>query len=146
MRVRALLTTSLLLAAVSARADWETGVVPEGSNAYTIERHAVRLNVIGKSAFGLTDRLELSSYLPLIIFPNIGLKYRLIDAPNFALALEGDLGAGAFPIAAGGILPLPGGIFGGGAAGLLLGSAQMAELHVSVRKKRRIKPAKLGWC
>lgn len=116
-----------------AHADWETGLVPEGSTAATIEKHAFRLNVIGKSAFGLSDSVELSSYVPLIICPNLGLKVRLFETPHWLMALEGDVAAGGLPLAGAAILPVPGLIAGGAAAGLALGSAQLLEAHVGLR-------------
>ncbi|MBX7100168.1 MAG: hypothetical protein K1X89_20805, partial [Myxococcaceae bacterium] len=130
MRCIALL---LVLLSGLAHADWEDGSFPEGSTAATVKRHEFRLNLIGKSAFGITDRVELSSYLPLVIFPNLGLKVRLLDAAAVKLAFEVDLGAGALPLVGGGALPFPGGVLAGGAGGLLLGSVQLGELHLSLK-------------
>lgn len=123
----------LALVASVVHADWETGLVPEGSTAATVERHAFRLNVVGKSAFGLSDSVELSSYLPLIICPNLGLKVRLFETPHWLAALEGDVAVGGFPLAGAAILPVPGLIAGGAAAGVAVGSAQLLEAHVGLR-------------
>lgn len=124
---------ALVLLSSLAQADWENGLVPEGSTAATIERHAVRLNIIGKSAFGLTDSVELSSYVPLLICPNLGLKVRLLETPRWLAAIEGDLAVGGFPLAGAAILPVPGILAGGAGAGVALGSAQLLEAHVGLR-------------
>src|SRR4051794_19777638 len=63
---------------VSAQADWQRGHVVEGDSAYTVPGGAARLSLLGRSALGLSNRVELSTYLPLdlVLFPNLSLKYR----------------------------------------------------------------------
>jgi hypothetical protein len=110
---------------------WEDGRVPEFSNAYTLQRHEFRLNILGRSSYAINNRLEVSSYLPLIMTPNVSLKYRFFDQGNFASAFEVGTAAGAFPVAfATGIL-LPGVVIGVGAAGFVKGSDNHLKLYSS---------------
>ncbi len=110
---------------------WEDGRVPEFSNAYTLQRHEVRLNVLGRSSYAINNRLEMSSYLPLIIMPNVSFKYRFLDRGDFASAFELGTAGGLFPVAiATGIL-LPGAIVGGGTAGFIKGHDNHIKLYSS---------------
>jgi len=133
----------LLLVLVSplARADFAPGEVPAAMNAYTEPRHALRLSLLGTSAFGFTERTELATYLvaDALLFPNLRLEHRFGDGggPLVVSAMAG-AGAGAWPVAAGGVLPLPGGIVVGGGAGLAFGSIQTATLIATVRPARML--------
>ena len=115
-----------------ARADWEDGRVPEGANAFTVRRHELRLNVLGRSAVGLTDRLEAArSYLPPVVLPNLGLKYRAVETELFNLAFEVDGIGGWLPWVTGLALPLPGGGIAAAGAGGVAGSVQATEALLS---------------
>src|SRR5262249_54841418 len=61
------------------------------------------------SSFGITDRVEISTYLPLdlVLFPNLGLEFQLHDDGVWASSFKLTLGAGAYPIVGGGIIPYP---------------------------------------
>jgi hypothetical protein len=114
-------------------ADWDAGRFPEGDNAWTLPQWHLRLNILGRSAIGLTDRLELSTYLPLdlALFPNFGLKYRFLDTGRWGSALELNAAGGIYPIPVASAFPLPGGILGGAGIVFLFGAFQGATLHVS---------------
>jgi len=115
-----------------ARAEWEDWRVPEGANAYTVKRHDLRLDLIGRSAFGITSRVELSTYLLLdaVLFPNLGLKVRVADTPRVAVAVEGHVGGGLYPVAGGGLLPFPPVAFG--SVGFVAASFQLIGTQVTV--------------
>jgi hypothetical protein len=110
---------------------WEDGRVPEFSNAYTLHRHEFRLNVIGRSSYAITDKLEVSSYLPLLITPNISFKYRFLDHGNFASSFELGTAGGLFPIAVATGIVLPGGAVGAGTAGFIKGSDNHIKIYSS---------------
>jgi len=114
-----------------AQADWQSGHVVEGESAYTVRGGNGRVSLLGRSAIGLGDRVELSTYLPLdaLLFPNLSLKYRFFESDSFALALKGGAGGGLYPIAAG--LTLPFGVAVGG-AGLVAASYQNIDLTLSM--------------
>ncbi len=139
-RLPTLLACSCLVATSSAaaRADWERGVVPEGANAYTIERHAFRLDLIGRSALGLSARTELSTYVLLdaLLFPNFELKVNLVDDAQVGWALSGGIGAGILPYAAGGALPYP--PVAVGVIGVAAASIQHFGTQVSLRPAPRL--------
>ena len=113
-----------------ARADWQ-GHVVEGDSAYTVRGGGARLSLLGRSAIGLGDRVELSTYLPLdaVLFPNLSLKYRFVQSEVVALALKAGAGGGLYPVAVG--LTLPFGVAVGG-AGLVGASYQNIDLTLSV--------------
>lgn len=116
---------------VFALTEWENGINPEGSNAYTLKRHIFRLNVFGRSSYGITDKLEVSTIIPLFFFPNFSFKYRFYEKEKFAAAYQISAGAGIYPLVGGGILPGPGIIVAAGAAGFFGGSLQCFELHAT---------------
>src|SRR3954462_14413209 len=88
---------------VSAQADWQRGHVVEGDSAYTVPGGGARLSLLGRSALGLSNRVELSTYLPLdvVLFPNLGLKYRFFESDSVAFAARAGVGGGMYPVAAG---------------------------------------------
>jgi len=110
---------------------WEDGKVPEFSNAYTLHRHEFRLNVLGRSSYALSNRLEMSCYLPLIITPNLSLKYRFFDNGTFASALELGTARGVFPLGVATGIVLPGIAVGVGTAGFVTGSDNYVKLFSS---------------
>jgi hypothetical protein len=118
----------------SARADWEDGRVPEGDSAFTVPRHMLRLGLVGRSAVGLTGRLELSTHLPLdlLLFPNLALKYRFVDGERIASAIKLGAGGGAYPVLVGavmGFVPL-------GFLGLVGGAYEQAQIDVTLHPSR----------
>ena len=126
------------LAALPARADWEDGRVPEGDNAFTLRRHTLELSLLGRSSFGITDRVEISTYLPLdcVLFPNLGLEFQLHDDGVWASSFKLTLGAGAYPVVGGGIIPYP--PIATGFAGFVLAGFEEGELMVSARPARAL--------
>jgi len=122
----------------SMHVGWQKGRLPEFSNAYTLQRHEFRLNVLGRSSFACSNRFEISSYLPLIICPNISFKYKFIDKAWFASALEAGTAGGIFPVAAAGGIILPGAAAGAATIGLLHGSDNHVKLFLSVRASNKL--------
>ena len=110
---------------------WADGRVPEFGTAYTLHSHEVRLNVLGRSSYAMSDKMEMSFYLPLIIAPNLFFKYRFVDTKCFASALEVGAAGGIFPVAAASGILLPGAAVGGGTVGLVHGSDYHAKLYLS---------------
>ena len=110
---------------------WADGKVPEFGTAYTLHAHEVRLNILGRSSYAISDKMEASFYLPLIIAPNIFFKYRFVDTKCFAAALEAGALGGIFPLAAATGIVLPGAAVGGGTVGLIHGSDLHAKLYLS---------------
>jgi hypothetical protein len=133
-----LVCLGLLLLASPARADWEDGRVPEGGNAFTLGRHVGEISLLGRSGVGLTDGVELSTMLPLdlVLFPNLGIKFRLFDDERWASSFKLTLGAGAYPVIGGGILPYP--PIAGGFVGFVAAAFQSGEVAVSWRAARPI--------
>jgi hypothetical protein len=129
----------LLLVPARAHAGYTDGDVPEGGNASTLGRHAVRLSLIGESGIGLTDHTELSTFLlyDAVLFPNLQLEHRFMDG-TLAASWSVGLGAGALPIVAGTALPLPGGIVGAAGVGVIGAAEEHAALHLSWRAARSI--------
>ena len=124
--------------AVPARADWEDGRVPEGDNAFTLRRHELELSLLGRSGFGITDAVEISTYLPLdlVLFPNLGLEVRLFDDGRWASSCKLTLGAGAYPVVGGGFLPYP--PVAAGFVGFVAAAFQAGEIMVSGRPGRAV--------
>jgi hypothetical protein len=118
------------LLAATAHADWDpNGHIPEGGdNAWTIGRHDLRVSILGPTAFGITDRVELSTFLPLdlLLFPNLALKWRFHEAPNGSYAAKLGVGGGAYPIIGGAFIPYP--PTGAGFIGLIGASYQKLDL------------------
>lgn len=110
---------------------WEDGRVPEFSNAYTLRQHELRLNILGRSSYAISNRLEVSSFLPLIIMPNVSFKYRFIDRGNFASSFEVGTAGGALPVGVATGIVLPGAIIGGGTGGFIRGSDNHLKLYSS---------------
>ena len=100
---------------------WQDGHVPEFSTAYTLHRHEVRLNLMGRSSFAFGNKVELSIYIPLQLTPNFALKYKFVDKKYFASALEIGAAVGIFPLGVAAAIVMPGGGVGGGTIGLLNG-------------------------
>jgi hypothetical protein len=100
-RVRPLLFLALLWAA-PARAETPTpdpltAVDPAPvvdapiveDTAHTLRAHEVKLGLL-QSSYGLTDRLQLDSFLWLYLLSdvNLGLKYQVLNRPNLQLSAE----------------------------------------------------------
>ena len=118
--------------------NWEQGKVPDFTNAYTLNRHELRLNLFGRSAYAFTDRFEVSSFIPVVFLPNLSFKYRYIDNPHFAAAFEAGVATGALPLAIASGLLLPGAVIGAGTAGVLHGSDYSAKLHATWRPGKKV--------
>lgn len=110
---------------------WEDGRVPEFSNAYTLHRHEFRINVLGRSSYAISNRLEVSTYLPLFMSPNVSFKYRFFDRGNFASAFELGSVRGALPLSVATGLILPGAAIGAGTAGFVRVSDNYLKLYAS---------------
>jgi hypothetical protein len=134
--LRRALPLLLLLSSAPASADWEDGRVPEGDNAFTLERHTLELSLLGRSGFGVTRSFEISTYLPLdlALFPNLGFEWRLYEGPTWAASFKLTLGAGAYPIVGGGIIPYP--PVAAGFVGFVAAGFEEGELMVSARAAR----------
>ena len=82
---------ALLLAGIpcAARADVDADHPLLDSTGYTLRAHEVQLGVL-QSSFGVTDRLQLDSFLlaDLVTFINLGAKLNVVRAPNLAVAVE----------------------------------------------------------
>lgn len=125
----------LLLAIPSvAHADYRPGEVPEATNAFVHKRHEVRLSLLGTSDFALTDRTEIGTYLlaDALLFPNLRLEHQLGQSEHVATSFTLGAGAGVYPLAAGGVLPLPGAVVAGGGVGFAWGSVQSASVTTTV--------------
>ncbi len=116
---------------------WQDGRVAEFNNAYTLRKNEIRLNIAGRSSWAITDRLEMSVFLPLIILPNVSFKYRFLDKPHFAIASELGGAIGIIPVAAASGLLMPGGAFGAGTLGLLTGSDIYYKMYFSWKPCRK---------
>lgn len=126
------LAVAVLSTAAPAHAEWRDSRVPEGDTAFTVPRGGVRLSLLGRSAVGLGDRVELSTYLPLdvILLFNLSLKWRFYEGDEWASSAEATVIAGAYPVAVGAaFLPF---IVAGG-AGLVAGSYQSFAFTESYR-------------
>jgi hypothetical protein len=110
---------------------WADGRVWEFSNAYTIRKHEWRLDVFGPSSFGITDKLEVKSYIQLLLSPNISFKYRFLDEGRFSMAIEPGASLGGLPVAAAVGILLPGGAVGGGTVGVVTFSDVFVKLYAS---------------
>lgn len=116
---------------------WHDGRIPEYENAYTLRRHEVRLHTFGRSAYGLTNRLEMSSYLLLILSPNVSFKYRFADTRHFAAAYEFGTADGLLPVFVADGLVLPGGAVGGATAGFLTYTDFFGKFYFSYKPSRK---------
>lgn len=117
---------------------WQNGKVAEFHSAYTLPRHQFRLNTVGRSSYTLSDRTELSSYLPLLFLPNLSVKHRFFDRPGFAAAYEGGAAVGLIPFAAASGLVLPGAALGVGTVGVFTGSDVYGKLYLSWKPSKKI--------
>lgn len=117
---------------------WEDGRVPEFSNAYTLRCNEIKLNILGRSSIALSDKLEMSTYLPLIVTPNVAFKYRFLDSRFFALAIEVGTAVGIFPIAFASGFLLPGVAVGAGSIGLLHGYDSHLKLFLSFKPTKKL--------
>lgn len=141
MRLRLALLATLATAALasSARADWEDGRVPEGGdNAYTLGRHQLRVPILGATTFGLSSRVELSTYAPLdlVLFPNLAVKWRFHETDTTAVAAKLGAGGGIYPIVGGAIIPYP--PTGAGFFGFVAAGTQKLDLTASTRTSRML--------
>src|SRR5207248_1872002 len=98
-------------------------------NAYTVGSGNVRLGLVGRSAVGLTSRLELSTYgaLDLLLFPNFSIKYRFYDGEIVSASLQLGAGGGAYPVVVGAVL----GFIPFGFLGIIGGAYEQAKLDLS---------------
>lgn len=136
MSSRAAIVCTLLVAlAPLAHADFRAGEVAEGTNAYTLRRGDVHLSMLGTSSVGLSDNTELASYLvaDVLLFPNLRLEHRFVRGEVLSMSWTIGAGAGAYPVAVGGFLPLPGAVVVGAGVGFVWGATQSATLLASVR-------------
>jgi len=125
------LAFAIVLVPAVAQASWPEGHVVEGDSAYTVPAGHGRISLLGRSSVGLGERVELSTYLPLdvLLFPNLGLKWRLLQSDTVALALKGGVGGGLYPVAAGVTVPIGAAV---GGAGLVGAAYQNVDLTLSV--------------
>ena len=135
MPLRRLVVLAPLLVPALAHADSRPGIVPEGTNAFVHDRHEVRLSVLGTSSFALTDKTEIGSYLlaDALLFPNLRVEHQLGQSEHVATSFMLGAGAGVYPLAVGGVLPMPGGVVAAGGAGIAWGSIQTATVITTVR-------------
>jgi hypothetical protein len=117
---------------------WPDGRVAEFNNAYTLRSGEVRLNLFGRSTVALSRRSELSSYLPLIIMPNLFYKHRFIDTRHFAAAYETGGAFGIIPVAFATGLIVPGAVFGAGGLGIFTGNDVYGKLYFSYKPSTKI--------
>lgn len=110
---------------------WEDGKVWEFQNAYTISKHEWRLNLLGPSSFGASDRLEVKSYIQLMLAPNVSFKYRFLDKGQFSAAIEPGASLGGLPVAGAVGILLPGGAVGGGTVGIVTFSDVFVKLYAT---------------
>lgn len=76
----------VLLTALPARAEVTRDAPIVEESAYTLRQGEWKLGLV-TSSYGITDRLQVDSALLLdLAVLNAGLKYKLVDAPNFALS------------------------------------------------------------
>ncbi|MCC7050884.1 MAG: hypothetical protein IT239_03795 [Bacteroidia bacterium] len=106
--------------------------ISEFGNAYTLPRHEIKLNVIGKSAYAFSNRTELSVYFPLFfILPNFSLKHKIIDKKFFVSSIEGGACGGVFPFSMASGIFLPGMALGVGTFGIFHGTDYHSKLYFS---------------
>lgn len=118
---------------------WENGRVPEFSTAYTLQRHEFRLNVIGRSSYAFNNRLEISSYLPLMLFMrNASIKYRFLDKKFIASSIELGTAHGLFPAAVATGIVFPGAAIGAATAGFIKGSDNHIKLFYSWKPSNKL--------
>ena len=117
---------------------WSDGRIPEFSTAYILQKNEIRLNLIGRSSYAISNKVEVSSCIPLLITPNIAFKYKFFDSKYFASAIEVGTALGAFPIALAGGFMFPGGAVGGGSIGILYGSDNHAKLFLTVHPTQKL--------
>jgi hypothetical protein len=131
---------AIVLVPTLAHAEYADGEVPAAMNAFTQPRHALHLSLLGTSSFGITDHTEIATYVlgDALLFPNLRLEHRFNDDGPILVSMMGGVGAGAYPVAAGGVLPLPGGVFAAGGAGLVFGSIQTGTVIATVRVTRAV--------
>lgn len=134
MLARLVVLTAVLIPS-AARAEYREGIVPEGTNAFVHHRREIRLSVLGPSQLALTDRTEIGTYLlaDALLFPNLRLEHQLGETEHVATSFMLGAGAGVLPLAAGGVLPFPGGAVAAGGVGFAWGSIQTATLLTSFR-------------
>ena len=101
------------------RPEWGEGRIPEFSNAYTLHRHELRLNIFGPSSYAISDKVELKSYLSAVVVPNFSIKKKFYDKGSMAFAWEAGAAIGVFPLAVASGLLLPGAALAGGTVGLV---------------------------
>jgi hypothetical protein len=132
MQRTALISLIFLALPGVARADYREGEVPEGGNASTLRAGEKRIALIGPTGIGITDHTELTTSLmyDLVLFPNLQLEHRFADGEVSASWSVG-VGAGALPVAGGGVLPLPGAIIGVAGVGIVAAAEEHAKINVT---------------
>lgn len=116
---------------------WPDGKVAEFNNAYTLGKGEVRLNLWGRSSVALSSRSELSSYLPLIIMPNLFYKHKYVDTRHFAAAYEAGGAFGIIPVAFATGIIMPGAVFGAGGLGIFTGNDLYGKVYFSYKPSTR---------
>lgn len=110
---------------------WPDGRLAEFNNAYTLRKGEVRLNIAGRSSVALSARSELSSYLPLIIMPNLFFKHRFVDTRHFVAAYETGAAFGVIPVAFASGIVMSGGAIGVTGLGIFTGNDIYGKLYLS---------------
>jgi len=91
-----------------------------GSTAKTLNHGYLRINILGKSAYGANNKLEVSTYLTyLIAFRNINFKYKFLERPKITFSTEFSFSKSRLPFAVADVLPSPVAIIGVAAVGLI---------------------------
>ena len=100
-----------------------------GSTAKTLNHGYLRINILGKSAYGANNKLEVSTYLTyLIAFRNINFKYKILERQKITLATEFSFSKSRLPFAVADVLPSPIAIIGVASAGLVTIRVQSLKL------------------
>lgn len=141
--MRSLLAVALVLvptfATASPSTEYEPGIVPEGMNAFIGKKKAVHASLLGTSQVTVGRDTELATYLlaDVILFPNLRVERQLAESEGGAVSFLFGAGAGALPVAAGFLMPIPGGGVAGGGVGIAWGSIQSATLVATGRSPSR---------
>jgi hypothetical protein len=97
----ALLALALVLPPATARAEVTADKPLVEQTGHTLRQGEWKVG-IRESSYGLTDRLQLNSYLlAMLAGLNVGLKYKVVDAPNLALSTRVHAGASVLSLLVG---------------------------------------------